>query len=61
MWKFVPVEGVKNGYYLQNSLYGEKLYATSNFVGFNPFTQKRREIFTWRMSPDMQMVCLYTS
>ena len=55
MWRFEPVKGVKNGFYLKNSKYGESIYATTSFTGFNPFTQKRRKVYTWRMSKDIQM------
>lgn len=32
-WQIVPAEGIKNGFYLKNSKYGEQLYATSSFIG----------------------------
>lgn len=47
-WYLEPAEGYKNGFYLKNVKYGEKLYAESSFTGFNPFTQKRRKVYTWR-------------
>ena len=54
-WILEPVEGHKNGFYLKNVKYGEKVYAATSFTGFNPFTQKRRKIYTWRRSDIMQM------
>lgn len=32
-WKLYPVEGVKNGFYIKNSKYGEQIFATSSFTG----------------------------
>ena len=32
-WKFLPVEGVKNGFHLKNNKYNEKLYASTNYLG----------------------------
>ncbi len=32
-WEFLPVDGIKNGFYLKNKKYSEKLYASTQFLG----------------------------
>lgn len=57
MWRFEPVDGIKNGFHLRNSKYDELLFASTYFhrIGFNPFTQKRRKIYISKMYSDTQM------